>query len=119
MPNLNRTVLVSGGLALAAFVVLGVTLASPSRRAAPAPPRPEPVAGGDVTALASRPHLLFRHAGLGANARRLSVASIEDPDAPFGVTSLQCDRVAYAVGRGICLRETDGLVTTFEAVLFD
>jgi len=119
MPRLNRTVLVSGGLALAAFLAIGFTLASPGRRAAPAPPRPEPVAGGDVAALASRPHLLFRHAGLGANARRLSLASIEDPDAPFGVTNLECDRIAYAAGRGICLRETGGLLSRFEAVLFD
>jgi hypothetical protein len=120
MPTLNRTVLVSGGLALAAFLAIGFTLASPARRgAAPPPPRPEPVAGGDVTSLASQPHLLFRHTGLGANARRLSVASIANPDAPFGVTPMTCDRVAYAAGRGICLRETDALVSSYEAVLFD
>jgi hypothetical protein len=120
MPKLNRTVLVIGGLALAAVLAIGFTLASPARRAAaPPPPRPEPLAGGDVAALAAAPHLLFRHAGLGANARRLSLASIENPDAPFGVTDLKCDRIAYAAGRGICLRETDGLVSTFEAVLFD
>jgi hypothetical protein len=119
MPKLNRTVLVIGGLALAAFLAIGFTLASPARRAPPPPPRPEPLAGGDVGSLASQPHLLFRHTGLGANARRLSVASIANPDAPFGVTDLKCDRVAYAAGRGICLHETDGLVSTYEAVLFD
>jgi hypothetical protein len=119
MPKVNRTVLVSGGFALAALLAIGFTLASPARHAAPAPPRPEPVAGGDVAALASAPHLLFRHTGLGANARRLSLASIENPDAPFGVTNMKCDRVSYSAGRGICLRETDGLVSTFEAVLFD
>jgi hypothetical protein len=119
MPNVNRTMLVSGGLALAAFLAIGFTLASPARRATPAPPRPEPVPGGDVARLASAPHVLFRHTGLGAHARRLGVASIENPDAPFGVTDLKCDRVAYAAGRGICLHETDGLVSTYEAVLFD
>jgi hypothetical protein len=119
MPKLNRTALVIGGLALAAFLAIGFTLASPARRATPAPPRPEPVAGGDVAALASAPHLLFRHTGLGANARRLSLASIANPDAPFGVTDMKCDRVAYAAGRGICLHETDGLVSRYEAVFFD
>ena len=119
MPKLNRTVLVIGGLALAAFLAIGFTLASPARRPAPAPPRPEPIAGGDVARLAAAPHLLFRHTGLGTNARRLSVASMENPDAPFGVTDLKCDRVAYAAGRGICLRETDGLLSRYEAVLFD
>jgi hypothetical protein len=119
MPRLNRTVLVGGGLALAAFLAIGFTLASPARRAAPPPPRPEPVAGGEVAALSSAPHLLFRHTGLGANARRLSVASIASPDAPFGVTDIKCDRVAYVAGRGICLHETDGLISTYEAVLFD
>jgi hypothetical protein len=49
----------------------------------------------------------------------LSVASIENPDAPFGITDMKCDRVAYAAGRGICLHETDGLVSTYEAVIFD
>src|SRR4051812_42862975 len=119
MPNVNRTMLVSGGLALAAFLAIGFTLASPARRATPAPPRPEPVPGGDVARLASAPHVLFRHTGLGAHARRLGVASIENPDAPFGVTDLKCDRVAYAAGHGICLHETGGLVSTYEAVLFD
>jgi hypothetical protein len=57
MPNVNRTILVSGGLALAAFLAIGFTLASPARRATPAPPRPEPVAGGDVGRLASAPHM--------------------------------------------------------------
>jgi hypothetical protein len=119
MANLNRTGLVIGGLALAALLAIGFTLASPTRRAAPAPPRPEPVGGGDVGSLAASPHLLFRHAGSGANARRLSLASLDSPDAPLGATDLQCDRVAYASGRGICLRETVGIFSTFEAVLFD
>src|SRR3982751_1039234 len=98
----KRSALVIGGLGLAACLALGFTLAAPARRPAPAPPpRPEPIAGGDVSALSAAPPLLFRHTGLGSNGRRLSIASIENPDAPFGVTGLTCDRIAYASSRGI------------------
>ncbi len=120
MSKQNRTVLIVGGLALAASVVLGFTIVKPSRSmpAAP-PPRPEPLGTGDISALAAAPHLLFRHTGLSENARRMSLASLADPDAPYAATALECDRISFAARRGICLRETGGMLSTYEAVLFD
>ena len=118
MPASTRTVIVGGVLALAACAVVAFTLA-PASRHEPPPPRPEPSAGGDLSALTSAPHLLFRHAGRDANYRKLSAASLADPDRPYAATGLTCERLAYAAGRGICLRETDGLITGYEAVFFD
>ncbi len=119
MATANRTVLVVGGLALAAALVLGFTIARPARHNEPPPPRPEPSGGGDLATLSAAPHLLFRHTGLGENARRLSVASLENPDAPYASTSLECDRIAFSEGRGICLRQSAGLITKYEAVFLD
>jgi hypothetical protein len=115
----NRTVLVVGGLALAATVALGFTIARPSRPEPAPPPRAEPAGTGDVSALAAAPHILFRHAGLSENARRMSVASLADPDAPYAATPLECDRISFKAKRGICLRETGGMMSSYEAVLFD
>jgi hypothetical protein len=69
--------------------------------------------------LTAAPHILFRHTGLNENARRLSVASLDNPDAPYAATPLECDRIAFAGDHGICLRQGGGLITKYEAVLFD
>jgi hypothetical protein len=49
----------------------------------------------------------------------LSIAALADPTGPRGFTDLQCERVAFANGRGVCLKANRGVFTTYEALLFD
>jgi hypothetical protein len=109
-----------GGLAAVAVIVLVFTL---TRTPPPAPP-PQGLAaraalGGDVPTLAASPHLLFRHTGIDVAYDHLSVVPIANPDAPRGTMALQCERVSFAAGRGICLQADRGVLTTYGAVLFD
>jgi hypothetical protein len=118
----KRTGLVIVLLAAAAGLVFVLALmrapsglrdASASVPGDPAPP------AGDVTTLTSSPHLLFRHTTIDANYNRLSVAALAEPNGPRGVTALECERVAFAAGKGICLKANRGLFTTYEAIIFD
>jgi len=116
----TRNRLVIAALVVAATVVLAYTLARPAdpvsseaRRAAPAIPVV------DVGSVATAPHLLFRHTAIDANYNHLALAPIDTPDARRAATPLECERVAFAGGRGICLQASRGILTTFGAVVFD
>lgn len=109
-----------GGLAAAAVIVLVYTLARPAPSEPPPQGLPERAAlGGDVATLVASPHLLVRHTGIDDSYSHLSIAPIADPGAPRGTTPLQCERVSFAAGRGICLQADRGVFTTYGAVLFD
>ena len=116
----TRNRLIVAALVVAATVVLAYTVARPAdpispeaRRAAPATPV------GDVASVAAAPRLLFRHAAIDANYNHLSLAPLAAPNARRAVTPLECERVAFAGGRGICLQASRGILTTFGAVVFD
>ena len=68
--------------------------------------------------IAASPHLLFRHTGLDASYSAMSVAPLDRPSARVA-TSLECDRVSFGDGRGICLQSDRGVFTTYRAVIFD
>jgi hypothetical protein len=113
-------VLAIGGLAAAAALVLLFTLTRTRPSESPPPGLPERASlDGDVATLAASPHLLFRHTGIDAAYNHLAIASIVNPAAPRGTTALQCERVSFAAGRGICLQANRGVFTTFSAVVFD
>jgi hypothetical protein len=116
----KQTGLVIGGLAAAAGLVLAVTLVRPNPEDPGPPSTSDPtILSADPSTLAASPHLLFRHAGIDASYNHMSVAPIAEPNARRGVTELQCERVSFAAGRGICLKADRGVFTTYEAVLFD
>lgn len=70
-----------------------------------APHAPAPVA----------PLFLVRHTGADKSYGRLAAESAEGREA----TSLNCERVYFAAGRGICLDARRGAITTYSAILFD
>jgi hypothetical protein len=116
----TRNRLIVAALVVVATVVLAYTVARPSdpvgpeaRRAAPAIPVVE------AASVSAAPHLLFRHAAIDANYNHLALAPLDGPNARRAVAPLECERVAFAGGRGICLQASRGILTTFGAVVFD
>jgi hypothetical protein len=77
--------------------------------AAPAARAVEPAAP------AVAPLFLLRHTGTDKSYGRLAAESADGREA----TPLNCERVYFAAGRGICLDARRGAITTYSAVLFD
>jgi hypothetical protein len=92
---------VPGGIAL-----LAKPVAVPAPLAAePAAPTPAPAA----------PLFLVRHTGTDKSYGRLAAETADGREA----TQLNCERVYFAAGRGICLDARRGAITTYSAILFD
>jgi hypothetical protein len=72
-----------------------------------------------VAAIAGQPHFLFRRHERSRQGSHLEVSPLANPLAPRGATNLECDRVSFNGGRGICLQTRRGLMTNYEAVVFD
>ncbi len=70
------------------------------------------------TALRS-PHVLFRQTATDAAYGTIGVAPLERPNGPRLGAVLECERVAFAAGHGICLRADRGVFTTYKALLLD
>ncbi len=79
------------------------------------------VAVSDAATLAdiqSRPHAIYIDTRIGSTYRHVELV---DPSEPGDVvdTGLVCDRVDMSGGRGVCLRADRGVITTYEAIVFD
>lgn len=99
--------------------VLGLWLAASGRQGAPA---------GDSVAIGSEalsavesdePSMLFVNTSIADGYGKLGTVAVSDPDGARGIADLECERVDYQAGRGVCLRSNRGVVTTYEAILFD
>lgn len=66
-----------------------------------------------------RAFMLFRSTALGEGYGRIAVVSLDAPHETRRVARLQCDRVHYAAGRGVCLEARRGALTAYTAHLFD
>lgn len=108
-------------------VVVFATARDP--RSEPSDPAAAP-AGGAVAAetVRSEPHITFRSTDVGPSYGSLALAPMatvagaagsDGADAPVATTGLQCERVAEAADRGICLVADRGMITTYQAVVFD
>jgi hypothetical protein len=95
----------------AASVMVAKAVAAPSQPAAVPvarvvqPPMPASAA----------PLFLLRHTGTDKTYGRLAAESADGREA----TPLNCERVYFAAGRGICLDARRGAITTYSAILFD
>jgi hypothetical protein len=83
------------------------------------PPRANAGASAaDIAAVRVRPHVLFRETAPGANFGRLSLAPLDAPGARLS-TTLACNRLSFAGGRGLCLHTERGIFNSYTAVLLD
>jgi len=120
MLSSRRIGLVVVGVAAVVSVAIALTWARPKPGDSRQPAAAEPaIPTVEPSSLAGSPHLLFRHVATDANHNHLSVAPLAVPNARRGMTSLLCERVSFAAGRGICLKADRGVFTKHEAVLFD
>ena len=72
-----------------------------------------------LSSLPSAPYLLLRITGPGASHGRMALESLGASDGVRSVSTMNCDRVHAAAGRGICLEAKRGVLTTYHAHLFD
>jgi hypothetical protein len=63
--------------------------------------------------------IFFRYNGVGSHYGKLAFALYERLDQPQFIETLSCEAAYVAGGRGICLAANYGLITTYDAKLFD
>jgi hypothetical protein len=83
---------------------------------------PVAVAHADPAALAAlskQPHVLFRSTALGETFGRIALVPTDAHDNARALTPLECDRVYFAAGRGICLAGYQGDTAVYKAFIFD
>ncbi len=67
----------------------------------------------------ARPFLLYRSTALGESYGKVGANLLDALNGDRLVSPLQCERVHYAAGHGICLEARRDLITTYHAHLFD
>jgi hypothetical protein len=111
-------------LCIVCLAVAGGYLALASRRAdlaaggVPSAPTGDPQALARVT---RAPHVTFLSTAVGATYGKVAVAPLDAPDGPRYATTLQCERVAFAAGTGLCLGNNvvGGFVSSYNGYTFD
>lgn len=80
---------------------------------------PAVTTSGDVGALRSQPHIVFRSTALGRGYGEVAVAPLSNPGGPRAFTGASCERVYATAADAICLSADRGMVTTYQAQLMD
>jgi hypothetical protein len=111
-------------LCVVCLLVASVYVARARLRAGFDAPSATTVKLGDATALGAlghQPQLVFLSTAVGDSYGKVSVASLDAPDGPRSATSLQCDRVYFAAGEGLCLgfNNVGGFLSSYSAYSFD
>lgn len=109
-------------LAVVAILILGAATAYgvsafvryQERQAAPSEVETTPFATSDTS-----PRIVFRNTAAGDGYGLVASVPLADPAGARQVTDIACDRVAATASDAMCLRIDRGIVTTYEAVLYD
>jgi hypothetical protein len=88
----------------------------PNQASADAPASPDVLAS-----VASQPHLVFLHSPTGDQYRQVAIVPLDAPDGPRYLTPLQCQRVYFQAGEGLCLGNNyvAGNASSYNAYGFD
>jgi hypothetical protein len=70
-------------------------------------------------AAAPKAAFLLRHTGLDQSYGALAADAGTGAPASRQATSMHCERVYFAANRGVCLEADRGVITTYQAILFD
>jgi hypothetical protein len=62
--------------------------------------------------------MVFRSTALGTTYGKVALAPLDNLDGPRYTTPLECDRVHFAAGHGLCLVADRGVFTTYRAYTF-
>lgn len=100
----------------AAMVAFGLS-AYAGRLTAPDPSAT--VAEADLASVEAAPRIVFRSTAPGEGYGIVAMVPLDDPDGARAFTGIACDRVDAVAGRASCLRTVRGVLTTFEADLYD
>ncbi|OAA25105.1 hypothetical protein UG55_102519 [Frankia sp. EI5c] len=73
----------------------------------------------DPSTLGSDPRVIFRSTARDGSYGRVAMVPRDEPASTPAVTSMSCDRVDVRGEIGLCLSSDRGLVTTYQAYLFD
>lgn len=79
------------------------------------------VAGDRLTRVPvdGEPSLLFENTSASDRYGQVAAVSVSDAGGQRQVADLQCERVDFRAGRGVCLQSDRGFLTTYKAVVFD
>src|SRR3954465_14953841 len=115
--TMTRSRLAAAAMVLGAVAVLIYTLARPSPREAATPgdgASSGAAASKDtLAALAAVPHVPCRPTGRGNMYAPTASGAPADPAGARQLTSLACERIAFAGGHGICLQAHRDMLTTY------
>ena len=78
-----------------------------------------PTDPAELQRVMSGPFVLFRNTALDTGYGRVAVSPLSDPNGARYLSGLECDRVDFNGGTGVCLTADRGVLTTYRAVVFD
>ena len=78
-----------------------------------------PVAEADLATVQDQPRIVFRSTAPGDTYGTVAMVPLADPAGPRALTGVVCDRIDVAGAHASCLRTVRGVLTTFEADLYD
>lgn len=119
-PSQRRKVFIFGGLCVACLsLALSYGIYASGRENRAAQQVATAPATADLADLAAQPRLLFQSRASARADGALAVAPLDDPDGPQARAGLDCDRVDFSQGLGVCLTPRRNIISPSEAVVFD
>lgn len=118
----TRARLIAFTVVLLACVAAALIYALRARNRASAPDSSVAVISTDpdrLVVVLRAPHVFFRNTALGAGYGRLALASLSEPDGTRYVAGLECERVDFGGGVGVCLTANRRFTTTYTARILD